>query len=165
MGSIPTSDTPPLLGLDFSSAPTARKPITMALGRLQGPLVQLTEMLEFSSLDALALRLSEPGRWLGGFDFPFGLPRALVEQLGWPLQWRACIEHYGRLSRADIRAQFAAFCAARPVGAKFAHRRCDLPAGASPSMKWVNPPVAYMLHAGVPLLLKAGVDLPGLLCR
>jgi len=24
-------------------------------------------------------------------------------------------------------------------------------------MKWVNPPVAYMLHAGVPLLLDAGV--------
>jgi hypothetical protein len=29
-------------------------------------------------------------------------------------------------------------------------------------MKWVNPPVAYMLHAGVPLLLDAGVQLPGL---
>ena len=29
-------------------------------------------------------------------------------------------------------------------------------------MKWVNPPVAIMLHAGVPLLLAAGVHLPGL---
>jgi hypothetical protein len=29
-------------------------------------------------------------------------------------------------------------------------------------MKWVNPPVAYMLHAGVPLLIAAGVHLPGL---
>ena len=29
-------------------------------------------------------------------------------------------------------------------------------------MKWINPPVAYMLHAGVPLLLAAGVHLPGL---
>ncbi len=28
-------------------------------------------------------------------------------------------------------------------------------------MKWVNPPVAYMLHAGVPLLLNAGVQLAG----
>jgi hypothetical protein len=28
-------------------------------------------------------------------------------------------------------------------------------------MKWVNPPVAYMLHAGVPLLIDAGVHLPG----
>ncbi len=29
-------------------------------------------------------------------------------------------------------------------------------------MKWVNPPVAFMMHAGVPLLLDAGVSLPGL---
>ncbi len=29
-------------------------------------------------------------------------------------------------------------------------------------MKWVNPPVAFMLHAGVPLLLDAGAALPGL---
>jgi hypothetical protein len=34
--------------------------------------------------------------------------------------------------------------------------------GSSPSMKWVNPPVAYMLHAGVPRLLDAGVEIPGL---
>jgi hypothetical protein len=29
-------------------------------------------------------------------------------------------------------------------------------------MKWVNPPVAFMLHAGVPRLLAAGLTLPGL---
>ena len=29
-------------------------------------------------------------------------------------------------------------------------------------MKWVNPPVAYMLHAGAPLLIEAGVHIPGL---
>lgn len=29
-------------------------------------------------------------------------------------------------------------------------------------MKWVNPPVAFMLHAGVQLLRRAGVHLPGL---
>ena len=29
-------------------------------------------------------------------------------------------------------------------------------------MKWVNPPVAYMLHAGVPLMRSAGLLLPGL---
>jgi predicted RNase H-like nuclease len=29
-------------------------------------------------------------------------------------------------------------------------------------MKWVNPPVAFMLHAGVPRLIEAGVHLPAL---
>ena len=49
-----------------------------------------------------------------------------------------------------------------PSGQKFAHRATDRPAGSSPSMKWVNPPVAFMLHAGVPRLVAAGVHLPGL---
>jgi hypothetical protein len=90
------------------------------------------------------------------------LPRELVQTLGWPLDWADCLDHYSSLSREEIRALFAAFCNARPVGGKFAHRATDIPAGSSPSMKWVNPPVAYMLHAGVPLLLKAGVILVGL---
>ncbi|HEX2010753.1 MAG TPA: DUF429 domain-containing protein, partial [Roseateles sp.] len=72
------------------------------------------------------------------------------------------IAHYARLDRVEIRRLFAAFCAARPIGGKFAHRATDGPAGSSPSMKWVNPPVAYMLHAGVPRLIGAGVHLPGL---
>jgi Protein of unknown function (DUF429) len=86
----------------------------------------------------------------------------LVEQLGWPRAWPALVAHYAALPRAAIRETFAAFCAARPVGRKFAHRACDRPAGSSPSMKWVNPPVAYMLHAGAPRLLAAGVHLPTL---
>ena len=44
--------------------------------------------------------LAQPREWVGGFDFPFGLPRELVEHLGWPLQWRDCIAHYASLSRA-----------------------------------------------------------------
>jgi hypothetical protein len=111
-------------------------------------------------LEAFGDWLRRPARWVGGFDLPFGLPRPLIEHLGWPLQWRDCIAHYAGLSRAHVRDTFAAYCAARPAGAKFAHRACDRPAGSSPSMKWVNPPVAYMLHAGVPLLLAAGVHVP-----
>lgn len=159
--STPTTDSP-LLGLDFSSAPTRRKPITVAQGRRQGQVLRLDALLAFESLESLAEFLRRPEPWLGGFDFPFGLPRELVQALGWPQDWAALMTHYCGLSRAEIRATFAAFCDARPAGGKFAHRACDLPAGSSPSMKWVNPPVAYMLHAGVPLLLRAGVHLPGL---
>jgi hypothetical protein len=158
-----TSATAPLLvGCDFSSRPSARKAIVMALGSMSGGRIVLSKLERFASLEGLAQWLRGPGPWVGAFDFPFGLPRELVAHLGWPLAWEACMRHYAGLSREDIRATFAAFCDARPVGGKFVHRACDLPAGASPSMKWVNPPVAYMLHAGVPLLLAAGVHLPGL---
>jgi hypothetical protein len=152
--------TLPLIGVDFSSRPSARKPIVLARGACDGTRVTLDGFERFDTLAAFGAWLQQPRRWFGGFDLPFGLPRELVQQLGWPLQWRACIEHYAALPRARVRDTFAAFCAARPAGSKFAHRACDRPAGSSPSMKWVNPPVAYMLHAGVPLLLAAGVALP-----
>jgi Protein of unknown function (DUF429) len=151
-----------LWGCDFSSAPSRRKPVLLATGRLEGGCVRLQRLETFETLAGLGRRLSEPGRWVGGFDLPFGLPRELVETLGWPTDWLACMRHYAALSRAEIRSAFAAFCAARPAGGKFAHRATDRPAGSSPSMKWVNPPVAFMMHAGVPLLLDAGVSLPGL---
>jgi len=157
-----SSNTHQLLGVDFSSSPTRRKPITVALGRRRGQVLLLEGLQALPGLDDFAALLQRPGPWLGGFDFPFGLPRELVQSLGWPAQWPALMAHYAALSRAEIRAQFSAFCAARPVGGKFAHRATDIPAGASPSMKWVNPPVAYMLHAGVPRLIEAGVHLPGL---
>ena len=154
--------SPLLVGCDFSSSPTPRKPIVVALGHAKAGRVQLQSLLRFDTLVSFADWLKQPQAWVGGFDLPFGLPRELVEHLQWPTDWLACMQHYSALSRADIRATFKAFCDARPVGGKFAHRATDTPAGSSPSMKWVNPPVAYMLHAGVPLLIEAGVTLPRL---
>jgi hypothetical protein len=154
-----------LVGCDFSSSPTSRKPIVLAWGHMRGAVVILDKLESLNSLDAFGRWLSQPGSWIGGFDMPFGLPRELVAALGWPLSWEACIRHYAALSRPTIRAAFANFCCARPVGGKFAHRATDKLAGSSPSMKWVNPPVAYMLHAGVPRLLDAGITLPGLYPR
>ncbi len=151
-----------LLGIDFTSAPSRRKPITVARGTLTGARLALQRIDALEGFAAFEALLREPGPWLGAFDLPFGLPRELVLSLGWPGEWLACMRHYAAMQREAIRDTFAAFCAARPAGAKFAHRACDGPAGSSPSMKWVNPPVAFMLHAGVPRLIDAGVHLPAL---
>ena len=162
MGMRSTPEFPLLAGVDFTSSPRPRKPITLAVGRASAGVVTLEGVEALADFDALARWLQTPGPWVAGFDFPFGLPRELVQGLGWPQRWPELIRHYAALPRAQVRATFAAYCAARPAGAKFAHRACDRPAGSSPSMKWVNPPVAIMLHAGAPLLLDAGVHLPGL---
>lgn len=154
--------TSTLLGCDFTSAPSRRKPITLAVGHADRGRVMLGAIERFDTLDAWRSRLARPEAWVGSFDFPFGLPRELVATLGWPTEWHACMAHFARLDRITIRDTFAAFCRARPLGGKFAHRATDGPAGSSPSMKWVNPPVAFMLHAGVPRLIDAGVTLPGL---
>ncbi len=151
-----------LLGVDFSSAPTRAKPITVARGSLHGAVLKLDGLQCIETLKGLG-ELLQSGDWLGGFDFPFGLPRELVLSLGWPLEWQPLMQHYASLPRTEIRERFKAFCDARSVGSKFAHRACDAHSGAHASMKWVNPPVAYMMHAGVPLLIEAGATLPGLM--
>ena len=161
-----------IIGCDFSSSPSKRKPIVVALSEeffsKNGDLPPyslrcvLSKLDRFESLDVFGQWLKADREWIGGFDLPFGLPRELVETLQWPTDWHACMQHYASLTREQIRTKFKAFCDARPVGGKFAHRAADAPAGSSSSMKWVNPPVAYMLHAGVPLLLQAGCHFPGL---
>jgi len=154
--------TLPLVGCDFSSSPTRRKSIVLAWGMCDQGRVVLDRLQRLDSLSAFSRFLTDSGPWLGAFDLPFGLPRELVQALGWPTDWESCMLHFAGLSRAEIRLAFKAFCDARPAGGKFAHRATDRPARSSPSMKWVNPPVAFMLHAGVPRMLATGVHFPGL---
>lgn len=145
-----------LLGCDFSSSPSAKKQIVLAFGRLLDGRVQLLKLERFATLAAWQARLQQ-GAWVGGFDLPFGLPREWVTaQPHWPTDWRACMARFAATDRAELRQRFKAFCDARPAGAKFAHRATDGLAGSSPSMKWVNPPVAWMMHAGVPVLRDLG---------
>lgn len=151
----------PLLGCDFSSSPSPKKQIVLALGRLLDNRVQLLRLERFSTLESWCSRLAKWPLWLGGFDLPFGPPRNWVTaQPGWPLDWAGCMDRYGATEKNALRARFQAFCDARPPGQKFAHRVADGVAGSSPSMKWVNPPVAWMMHAGVPRLRSLGAWFP-----
>jgi hypothetical protein len=151
-----------VIGCDFTSSPSAKKSIIFATGSSNNGRITLSKLEQTKTLDGFTTWLNDNSDWVGAFDLPFGLPRELVETLGWPTDWKLCMAYYASLTREEIRTTFKAFCDARPVGGKFAHRVTDLPAGSSPSMKWVNPPVAYMLHAGVPRLLQAGVHIPAL---
>lgn len=75
-----------LLGLDFSCAPSPRKPLTLAWGRRAGAVIRLDRVDEVLSHDALSAIIQPgsttlPGGFVMGCDFPFGLPRAFVEAL------------------------------------------------------------------------------------
>jgi hypothetical protein len=158
---------PKLFGVDFSSTPTRKKPITVANGRLaqwRGQQALCVESVTpLFTLEEFSEWLEQAGPWVAGFDFPFALPREFLETARWPhATWAEHIAHIDTLTRPEMVQAFKAFCDARPVGGKFAHRACDVLSGSSPSMKWVNPPVAYMLHAGATRLLKAGVHVPTL---
>jgi hypothetical protein len=153
-----------VIGIDFTSAPRARKPLTVAVGRLVetagGAAYRLDEIRELSTLAAFDALLREPGDWLGGFDLPFGQPRTLIEHEGWPTDWPEFVRFYCGQPRESLRDVFRRWCGDRPAGDKFAWRQADRPAGSSPAMRWTNPPVAWMMHAGIGRMLAAGLAFP-----
>jgi len=150
-----------VLGVDFTSAPRPRKPVIVARGRLAGGFVleAIEALPDWPSFERL---LAAPGPWITGFDFPFGLPREAVRDLGWPLEWRELVGHCETMGRAAFRQALDAYRASRPQGNKYPHRVTDLPARSHSPIKLVNPPVALMFLEGAPRLAAAGLTIPGL---
>lgn len=155
-------------GVDFTSRPNKRKTITVARGYFKDAQFFLVAVDELDSFEKFEAMLVEPGPWVAAFDFPFGLPREFCAEIGWlesittaKTNWATITTKLAAISREDLTNHCRAYCDARPAGSKFAHRPVDRLAASSPSMKWVNPPVVYMLKEGAPRLLAAGVDIPG----
>ena len=149
-----------IYGVDFTCAPRRAKPITVASGILKKDVLHLEEIERLEDFAAFEAFLQRPGPWIGGFDFPFSMPRELVRDLGWPTSWKGLVAHCAKMTRLELRAALDAYRNSRPVGSKYAHRATDLPAGSSSPMKLVNPPVALMFHEGARRLVAAGVHVP-----
>ncbi len=155
-----------LVGVDFTSSPSRRKPITIALGRLDGDALRLHAIESVVTLDAFAAWLMQPGPWLGAFDFPFGLPRAFVDAnaLG-----ATCAEVVGNVrARCATRMQWRAFIDAwgndRPAGQRLLHRVTDRAGDAASTspLQTRYVPVGFMYYEGVSRLIEANATLPGL---
>jgi Protein of unknown function (DUF429) len=151
-----------IYGVDFTCAPRRAKAITVASGFLEKNLLSIVQVEHLQNFQDFEAFLARPGPWIGGFDFPFSLPRELVRDLGWPEDWPRLVAHCASLTRLQLRAALDAYRNSRQPGSKYAHRATDLPAGSSSPMKLVNPPVALMFHEGAPRLLRAGVHIPAL---
>ena len=164
---LSTFDTPVLWGVDFTSAPSRRKPITVARGRRQGSVLRFDRLDVCTDFCAFEAVLDEPGPWLGAFDFPFGLPRAFVEHLELGASAQAVMAELRRrcATRMDFRALVDAWGNTRPAGQRLLHRRTD---GAMPGISSTSPlqtryvPVGFMYYEGLSRLLAAGLSLPGL---
>ncbi len=148
-----------LLGVDFTSAPRAKKPITCAWCVLDAGVLRLQRAVACVSFEAFSAVLAQPGPWVGAFDMPFGLPREFVAAQGWPAGWRGYTNAALALSRQELVGRCRAYAAPRPPGEKLAYRKTDRPAGSSSAMWWVNPPVVLMYHAGVRCLLDSGLSI------
>lgn len=164
---MPDAASVTLLGVDFTSAPSRRKPITVARGRRAGDLLRLERVDALPTMAGFEALLAEPGPWFGAFDFPFGLPRAFVASLDLGEDLAAVAAGLQRrcADRMAFRALVDAWGNGRPAGERLVHRRADT---ALPGIRSSSPlqtryvPVGFMFFEGLPRLLAAGVALPRL---
>lgn len=156
-----------LLGVDFTCAPTRRKPIVAAHGELAGAVLRLRQLEAVETLAGFEALLATPGPWLGAFDFPFGLPRVFADALALGADARAVAAELHRRcpTRMAFRALVDAWGNTRPAGQRLVHRRADtaLPGVSSSSpLQTRYVPVGFMYYEGFARLVASGVDVPAL---
>lgn len=151
-----------VVGVDFTSAPTRDKAIVVADCALGADALTLKAFHAFSDWPAYERWLRGEDDWIGGFDFPFGLPRRFVAAQGWDRSWPAMVESCARLGKEEFsKIAMHAFQSARTPEDK--HRETDLRARSeSPLKTLANPPVGKMFYEGAWRLLCAGIRLPRL---
>ena len=152
-----------ILGLDFTSAPSPRKPITCAVCELSESILHVKETQAYTSFAQFEQFLQQDGPWIAAFDFPFGQPRKLLENLNWPLSWEGYVQHVATMGKLAFEETLTRYQASRPAGDKQHTRVTDRLANARSPMMLHRVPVGKMFFQGAPRLLHAGISI--LPCR
>ncbi len=147
-----------IFGIDFTSAPSPRKPITCARCSFSRGILTVQNCPALPTLSAFETFLQQPGPWIAACDFPFGQPSQLLEKLHWPESWRGYVDHIASLGKDGFEAALNGYIANQPVGAKLHLRLTDKIAGARSPMMLYRVPVGKMFFEGAPRLLAADVS-------
>jgi hypothetical protein len=146
-----------IYGLDFTSAPSGRKPLIVLGCRLEDEILSIEDSQTLTDFGGFEDFLRKPGPRVCGMDFPFGQPRSLVAALGWPEGWEGYVGEVGNLSKEAFEDLIRADMATRPPGSKWRYRLADRRSGSSSAMMLFRVPVGKMFYQGAPRLLAAGV--------
>ena len=158
----PRLDSMEVLGVDFTSRPHRRKPITCLRCRIDGFVMRAKTLQEWPRFEDFEAALARPSPWIAGIDFPFGQSRRFIETIGWPADWAGYVRHAHSLGRSGFRRALDDYRNPRPDGDKEHRRRTDIPAGSISPQKLYGVPVALMFFEGAPRLIEAGVTIPHL---
>lgn len=151
-----------IYGIDFTSSPSRKKPITCLECTFTGTHLVAGSLCEFATFDGFEAKLREPGPWIAGIDFPFGQARRFIETIGWPQSWQDYVGHATSLGRDSFVDTLNRYRADRTPGDKEHRRETDKRAGSISPQKLYGIPVGKMFFEGAPRLIQAGVTVPGL---
>ncbi|MEM9354691.1 MAG: DUF429 domain-containing protein [Pseudomonadota bacterium] len=152
-----------IYGIDFTSAPSPAKPLTCAVGELDGRRLTIENIELWKSFAGFESFLTQPGTWTAAVDFPIGQPRRLVKALDWPERWDEYVRLIGQMSTTEFVELIGKYRAKQPPGNKHHLRLTDKLAGSCSPMMLYGVPVGKMFFEGAPRLERAGVSV--LPCR
>jgi hypothetical protein len=143
-------------GIDFTSAPTKRKPITFSCGELVRETLLIGQVNAFYSFDEFEAHLHTLGACVAGFDFPFGQPNVIIDALGWAKPWEGYVYQVGELTRKGFEERLELYKFGQKPGRKHHFRQADLVAKSCSPMMMFGVPVGKMFFEGAPRLLSSG---------
>jgi hypothetical protein len=147
-----------IYGLDFTSAPSRRKPLIVVGCTLEERTLRVENAEVLTSFQEFERFLKSGGPWVCGMDFPFGQPRPLVEALGWPPSWEGYVGKVSRLSKEEFEGAIKDHMSGRPKGGKYHYRLADQRSGARSGMMLFRVPVGKMFYQGAPRLLRSDIS-------
>ena len=147
-----------IFGIDFTSAPNRKKPISIAEGKLQQGNLILQRIHTLASFDEFEDFLKHRGPWIAGIDFPFGLPGAFLSTFGLPHDWRSYVQKLTGRSKSEFERKIKTFKSKHSSPYKEPLRFTDILASAQSPLKLVNAPVAKMFYEGSKIILKSGAS-------
>jgi hypothetical protein len=152
-----------IYGLDFTSAPSRQKPIVCVASELTQGVLRVSQLIKIASLNEFEVFLKRRGPWIAGFDFPFGQPRKLIVNLGWPQAWELYVEKIAQMSQQEFETMLERYRQPREAGDKHHLRVTDAKAESRSPMMLHGVPVGKMFLRGAPRLLRSEVSI--LPCR
>jgi hypothetical protein len=147
-------------GIDMTSRPSRRKPLTCAHCELEPGRLIVKEVRCLLDFETLEEQLAGPGPWITGMDFPFGQSRRFLEGAGWPLRWPDYVERVRRLDRDQLVKELEDYKRHREPGDREHRRRTDCLAGSISPQKLYGVPVAKMFFEGAKRILGSGAHIP-----
>jgi hypothetical protein len=152
-----------IYGLDFTSTPSRKKPITCAVSTLEDNLLSVQNCLKLFSFDEFEAFLHSDGPWLAGLDFPFGQPQKLISNLNWLITWEGYVQIIASMGKKEFEETLKSYRESRTKGDKLHLRETDIRASARSPMMLHRVPVGKMFFEGATRLLQSDVSI--LPCR
>ncbi|MCB1772788.1 MAG: DUF429 domain-containing protein [Gammaproteobacteria bacterium] len=149
-----------IIGIDFTSRPSRRKPLTATEGRLDGDHLRIEALRTWPDFAGFESALADAGPWIAGIDFPFGQARRFVENIDWPRTWGGYVDHVASLTRPAFRSLLDDYRRDRAAGDREHRRATDIATGAISPQKLYGTPVGLMFFEGAPRLRRSGVTIP-----